>query len=987
MSINTEMTSLADAIRTKSGTTGKLSISGMTDAVNSIVINPDGGDVDLSFVTASAEHILTGKVGADRNGNPVYGTLEITGGGDIDLTGVTVTADTMLSGIVAVNASGEKVTGNIPIVVATLNDNIVTVPVGYIAEAQVIEVQGGTDTSSDTVTASVMLEGYTAHDKDGNAITGTIKTVVPALADNVFSVSKGYVAADTTLAVELATISTEEAGTITRYTISKGYVADEIVINAGPDITTATAVAADLPEGVIAFGVLPDGSYGKIIGTKGTASVTVTENIVTIAPGIVDEENVVTIPEAVVEVTADKATVGAGYNKNELQFSLTSDANAGFTLALITEYTPYRAEMTEISSILISGIGLIGYEEDDYREGRDYSGANGVYQIMDGYAFSPSNERVYYKYGHYVDSENNTVDVRFALKRYIDKWDDWGGDGWELCIYPPNTDIKDAETVLVAGNYDFKVDTSAWYNDEWGEFDVTIENIARVTYAEQPLVLAGRQVISYNNRVQERIEYGGAVSFKGFEEIPQLYHIYASSMGYLVGGPIEYDFYKALTDSRGDDDDDDNPFPDWKVYGAEDVMGPIPVYDEAYIHIRDGAVYREEEFRYDYRKRPEGVNDDTFLYIPIADLGLGNTYTVVLAVSGACGNNSGPYIALCDSMTIGDQKCDINSDWIGLAPWGDESRHGESSECIRVNNGQCVDKVYKSAETASNRNDKVGIFLVAPYDMPKAPKYIAIRDLFGGSAKYAGIAVFNRCLSDKELKDVQDAMYYQDAFFDFEDSPDWQRYYWAIELRTKLDDDHYIYENASSFWRKVTFDTEESVELQENNIAFNGGYIGLLGLTDALLWGIDNFQISLDITPTSDVRQCICAWENDHVFAICFSYDRDRRIGVFWDGEWNCHRLSEPLELNQTYHVDIYRKDGILHCLIDGVDTGKTYDLTNVYVSPKALGQSFYFGRWGGDPGDFSARWQGGMYDIRLSDTVKSADVPKLDFDTTEGEA
>lgn len=986
MSINTEMTSLADAIRTKSGTTGKLSISGMTDAVNSIVINTGGGDIDLSFVTASAEHILTGKVGADRNGNPVYGTLEVTGGSDIDLTGVTVTADTMLSGIVAVNASGEKVTGNIPTVVATLNDNIVTVPVGYIAEAQVIEVQGGTDTSSDTVTASVMLEGYTAHDKDGNAITGTIKTVVPTLADNVFSVSKGYVAADTTLAVELATISTEEAGTITRYTISKGYVADEIVINAGPDITTATAVASDLRSGMVAYGKLSDGTFGEITGTLGDAAVSVAENVVTITPGVITEENVVTIPEAVVEVTADKATVGVGYNKNELQFSLTSDANAGFTLALITEYTPYRAEMTEISSILISGLGLIGYEEDDYREGRDYSGANGVYTVMSDYHYKPANERIYYKYGSYIDSDNNEIETRFILKRYIDKYDDYGGDGWELAICPLDTEIKDAETVLVAGNYDFKVDTSAWYNDEWGEFDVTIENIARTTYPEQPLELVGLQVLSYNTLVTPReIEYGGTVAFKGFEETPQHYHIYASSFGKLIGGPIEYDFYKALTDSRGDGDD--NPFPDWKVYGAKDVTGPIPVYDEAYIHIRDGAVYREEKFRYDYRKRPEGVNDDTFLYIPIADLGLGNTYTVVLMVSGDCYNNSGPYIALCDSMTIGDTKCDINSDWIGLAPWGYGSMHGESSECIRVNNGQCVDKAYKSAETASIQNDKDGIFLVAPNDVPKAPKYIAIRDLSGGSAKYAGIAVFNRCLSDKELRDVQDAMYYQDVFFDFESSPDWQQYYWAITLRTEFDDDHYIYENASSFWRKVTFDTEQSVELQENNIAFNGGYIGLLGMADALLWGIDNFQISLDITPTSDARQCICAWENDHVFSICFSYDRDRRIGVFWDGEWNCHHLSEPLELNQTYHVDIYRKDGILHCLIDGVDTGKTYDLTNVYVSPKALGQSFYFGRWGGDPGDFSARWQGGMYDIRLSDAVKSADVPKLDFDTTEGEA
>ena len=73
--LNKKMTSLADAVRGKSGVSGKLSIEAMTSAVNSIVINP---------------------------------------GSDIDLSGVTVTADKLLAGIVAVDGSGNKVTGNIP---------------------------------------------------------------------------------------------------------------------------------------------------------------------------------------------------------------------------------------------------------------------------------------------------------------------------------------------------------------------------------------------------------------------------------------------------------------------------------------------------------------------------------------------------------------------------------------------------------------------------------------------------------------------------------------------------------------------------------------------------------------------------------------------------------------------------------------------------------------------------------------------------------
>ena len=52
-----------------------------------------GGSIDLSFITANAEDILSGKIGSDKNGNPVYGTLEMSGGGGSDsgLSTVTVT--------------------------------------------------------------------------------------------------------------------------------------------------------------------------------------------------------------------------------------------------------------------------------------------------------------------------------------------------------------------------------------------------------------------------------------------------------------------------------------------------------------------------------------------------------------------------------------------------------------------------------------------------------------------------------------------------------------------------------------------------------------------------------------------------------------------------------------------------------------------------------------------------------------------------------
>lgn len=95
------MTGLAEAIRNKSGATGKLSITAMTNAVNGISVNT----------------------------NP-----------DIDLNGVTVTADKMLAGIVAINSDGKKVTGTIQTVTASMSNNVVTVPSGYVASAQTVTI-------------------------------------------------------------------------------------------------------------------------------------------------------------------------------------------------------------------------------------------------------------------------------------------------------------------------------------------------------------------------------------------------------------------------------------------------------------------------------------------------------------------------------------------------------------------------------------------------------------------------------------------------------------------------------------------------------------------------------------------------------------------------------------------------------------------------------------------------------------------------------
>lgn len=190
MSINSEMTALADAIRAKASITGKLTISGMTSAVNSIVINQ---------------------------------------GSDIDFTGVNVTADKMLSGVVAINANGQKITGNIASVTPTLTDNVVTVPQGHISSRQTLTVPeaGALSVSGNKVTVPV---GYIKTERNAE-----IPVVSATLSDNKVTIPAGYNAGQTLIVAEAA--ATTISGNVV--TVNKGYQVEQ------KKVTVGTAKAAD----------------------------------------------------------------------------------------------------------------------------------------------------------------------------------------------------------------------------------------------------------------------------------------------------------------------------------------------------------------------------------------------------------------------------------------------------------------------------------------------------------------------------------------------------------------------------------------------------------------------------------------------------------------------------------------------------------------------------------------------------------------------
>lgn len=238
MSINTEMTALADAIRAKSGTTGKLSVAGMTTAVNSIVITPGEGDVDLSGVTADSNAVLEHFTFIDAEGVLRNGSIR----------------------------DWDSRTGN----GIEINGNKVTVLSGHRSKDTSVTVAGtDTDLSFVTAAASDILAGKIGVDKYGNPVNGTIQTVTAVLVDNIVIVPAGYHEA-TSLTVEEAAAPTVSGNIVT---VNKGYQAAE------KKITVGTAKAAETITPGTADRVINADTYlSGALTVKGDANL-IAENI------------------------------------------------------------------------------------------------------------------------------------------------------------------------------------------------------------------------------------------------------------------------------------------------------------------------------------------------------------------------------------------------------------------------------------------------------------------------------------------------------------------------------------------------------------------------------------------------------------------------------------------------------------------------------------------------------------------------------------
>lgn len=297
---------------------------------------------------------------------------------------------------------------------------------------------------------------------------------------------------------------------------------------------------------------------------------------------------------------------------------------SGFELAKITQYTPYRAELTAVDTVVISNMGSI---ESQYGDTQDFTDINGTYVVTEATKYLTGLKRIYKQQnGNYYICGYDPSDYEYP------DWDAY----W--CI-TRGTSPNRWDSKAVYDNKDIPNGTNAWYNDFLGSVSITTE-VRIETYPLQQLLLTGVGVKEYD-LVKRKFSFSNStISLSGFEKPPTLNGVYALVQKKIIGNMISYvdDFAGGAT-----------VFAIEAAQGIKDLIGggSPTIFGDGQEVLRDGEFCFDHSRALDYAvgAKLSGLKDFT----------IEMDYTITSDNTGYCGffgNRSG-WTSMCICMQWG----------------------------------------------------------------------------------------------------------------------------------------------------------------------------------------------------------------------------------------------------------------------------------------------------------------------------------------------